>query len=404
MVITHVIRHVGTAGLSIEYPEPHLEMSDLAGTASLIFTGEAEVFTSLPPLSGVGVPPLEIAQGEQISLPIRITNRLASHPAAGIVRMSIMDYVEGVERYSGHHDVVVQAGGSQVLDLLVDTSELLNGSYLFVASVDSNGGTEEVFAEYLSVRGCSLKLPLVLHKDPLPPTPTPTPTATPRPTHTPTPTATPRPFYFDDFSDPGSGWPVADRSDVAVDYNSGNYRIQMKQDNLFVWISPQSLTCFDCIIEVDAWRSTGGNSSYGIVFGLDASEGKFYAFIIQPYLRQYSLRRRDGDRWEALVPWTDSPHINADKARNRLRAVRDSSQIRLNINDRYLVSHRDSTYVGTRNVGVYGASGPESPIWLRYDDFTVWSAASGGVFSAEEGDGSRGRVEVAPSEPVEPEG
>ena len=201
----------------------------------------------------------------------------------------------------------------------------------------------------------------------------------------------PVPLYFDDFSDPDSGWPVDDSGSVAADYDSGNYRVQIKEDDRFVWVSPQSLTFDGCTVEVEAWRGTGGNSSYGIVFGLDASAGKFYAFIVQPYNQQYALSRRDGDSWVTLIPYTDSSHVNFNKAHNRLRVTRDGSQIRLYVNDHYLASYTDSTYTGTRRVGIYASSGSESPIWLRYDDFTVWGPGYGTASSTA---GSTGEVGV----------
>jgi len=202
------------------------------------------------------------------------------------------------------------------------------------------------------------------------------------------------PLYFEDFSDPGSGWPVGDYGSVAVDYDSGNYRVLMKEDNKFVWVSLQSLTFDDCTVEVEAWRSTGGNSSYGIVFGLDASGSNFYAFIVQPYNQEYSLRRRDGDSWVTLIPCTDSSYINFNQAHNRLKVTRDGSQIRLYVNDHDLASYADSTYTGTRRVGIYASSGPESPVWLRFDDFTVWGSGYGAASATASRSGEVGVMTV----------
>ena len=42
------------------------------------------------------------------------------------------------------------------------------------------------------------------------------------------------------------------------------------------------------------------------------------------------------------------------------------------VSDHYLVSYPDSTYTGERRVGVIARSTSEAPVWLRYDDFTVW--------------------------------
>jgi uncharacterized repeat protein (TIGR01451 family) len=201
-------------------------------------------------------------------------------------------------------------------------------------------------------------------------------------------------LYFDDFSDPNSGWPVSDRSDYALDYHDGNYRIQLKRDDWAVWAWP-GFACADCTIEVEAWRSTGANSRYGIVFGLNSSGDQFYLFRVQPGRQEYRLQRYDNGTWVDLIPYTYSSYINSYYSHNQLKVTRDGSQIRLYINDHYLDSYSDSTYSGTRRVGLYAGSGSTSPVWLRYDDFTVWGAGYGATSAIESGSGGVGAA-VAP--------
>jgi hypothetical protein len=188
---------------------------------------------------------------------------------------------------------------------------------------------------------------------------------------TPSPTVPPTPLFFDDFTDPSSGWWAWEDDDLAFDYNSGNYRIQVKRASLFVYPRAPSVTCADCSIEVEAWRSTGGGSRYGILFGYSVYS-EFYAFVIRPDEQEYYLRRYDRGSWVTLIPSTYSPFINSGYSHNRLKVMREGSQIRLYVNDHYLVSYPDSTYTGERMVGVIARSMSEAPVWLRYDDFTVW--------------------------------
>ena len=202
-------------------------------------------------------------------------------------------------------------------------------------------------------------------------------------------------LYFDDFSDSNSGWDIGDDANFASDYDDGNYRMQIKTNDRIAWSSAPSFTCANCTIEVEAWRSTGGNSRYGIIFGLDNSVPEFYLFAIQPYLQQYYLQRYGGDGWVTLIPHTDSSYINFNQAHNTLKVIRQDSQISLYVNDHYLTSYSDSTYTGSRRVGVAAISTGESPVWLRYDNFTVW--AGYGTTSATEG--SSGGVGTAPAPP-----
>jgi hypothetical protein len=206
------------------------------------------------------------------------------------------------------------------------------------------------------------------------------------------------PLFYDDFGDSNSGWPIDDTSSYAHDYDNGNYRIQIKDDYLFVWAPAPNFACSDCAIEVEAWRSAGGNSLYSLVFGLDNDVPEFYAFNIQPYLQLYALRRYSASGWVDLIPYTESSHINFDTAHNRLRVERQGSDIRLYVNDQYLASYTDSTFTGPRQVGVAGISTIEYPVWLRYDDFTVWGPGYGASAVTEMGIGVPGAV-AAPSEP-----
>jgi len=160
--ITHAIRYLERAGQFVEYPKPLLEMANLGATAYVTFTGETEFFVSQPPLSATGIPPKEIIQGNRVTIPITVTNRLADSAASGTVRLSLIDFKAEREVYSDTQDVTVPAGGSQVVNLVVDTATVPEGDYLLVAIVESNGGQKEVFSEYVKVKLYKIYLPLVL--------------------------------------------------------------------------------------------------------------------------------------------------------------------------------------------------------------------------------------------------
>jgi hypothetical protein len=159
--ITHVVCYQGEAGQNVDYPEPQLEMTDLGATAHVTFTGEAETFLSQPPLSAPNTPPVEIRQGDAVTIPITVTNRSPDEPASGSVLLSLIDLDEATEVYSYTEDASVLAGESQVVELQLDTASVPGGDYLIGAVVNSNGGEEEAFSEYLAVRLYAY-LPLVL--------------------------------------------------------------------------------------------------------------------------------------------------------------------------------------------------------------------------------------------------
>ncbi len=212
---------------------------------------------------------------------------------------------------------------------------------------------------------------------------------------------TPPPTFFDDFSDPNSGWRVGSTTDVVRDYDNGNYRIQIKTNNLIAWSTAPNFTCADCTIEIEAWRSTGGNSLYGIMFGLDSGNSEFYVFRIQPYNRKYALHRYDRGTWVTLIPYTDSYHINFDTGHNTLRVTRHVSLIKLYVNDHHLADYSDSTYTGSRLVGVAAISTAESPVWLRYDNFAVWGGEYGTMCVKAGGSGDSGVIVSLPDRMID---
>jgi hypothetical protein len=181
-------------------------------------------------------------------------------------------------------------------------------------------------------------------------------------------------LYADDFSDPGSGWPQQTYADVTAGYDQGNYRIVIDRDYWAAWVWPDFL-CEGCSTEVTAWRAGGQGSSYGVVFGV-VDNNNFYLFRTDPARREYALVRKQSGAWEVLIPVTGSNHIRGGEAHNRLKVTREGSMIKLYVNGQHLGGYTDSTFTGSRRVGLYAESEGHHPVTLRYDDFTVWRLGS----------------------------
>lgn len=160
--ITHTFEYQGSAGQSITYPEPLLTMTDLSATAQVTFSGETEPFRILPPLSGVGIPPDKTIRGDSISIPITVTNRLATQIVSGTVYLELVDFINGIEIYSNAHPVTLAGSAQQTLTMELDTSAIVEGDYLLSTYVESNGGVEEIFTEYFVLRNPRVYLPLVM--------------------------------------------------------------------------------------------------------------------------------------------------------------------------------------------------------------------------------------------------
>ena len=206
-----------------------------------------------------------------------------------------------------------------------------------------------------------------------PPTITPTASSTATPTRTPVPTI-PTPLYFDDFSDPGSGWWVVDYPYSSTAYVNGEYQILLKALGKYQMVD-SGFRCHDCAVEVDARFASSQLGVYGLLFGL-AKDWDTYMFNVNG-VQEYSLYSKVSDDWQTLVEWTFSPHINRGGETNHLRVERKGPYIGLYVNGRYLTAVDDSSLMGLFGVGLQTASSNSAYLDARFDNFAVYPVASG---------------------------
>ncbi len=196
------------------------------------------------------------------------------------------------------------------------------------------------------------------------------------PTATPTPSAT----LYDPFDDPNSGWPRADDANRRVDYVNEEYQILIKAPLLYVGVTP-GLRCSDCAIELDGRFASSSYGAWGILFGITDT---FDAYLFRvDGAQQYSLYKRSGAAWQALIDWTPSAHIRPGQESNHLRVERRGTEIRLYANGQHLQSFMDGSFVGSLRVGATASTFASADVDVRLDDFTVYalsgSLETGGV-------------------------
>jgi len=201
----------------------------------------------------------------------------------------------------------------------------------------------------------------------LPKDPTPTPTPTP----TPSPTPTPRPPLLDDFSNPQSGWSVAESDNTKAGYDNGEYVILIKTVG---WTrrGARNLTAGDFRFEIDARASGQFNGWKGLYFGYGSLTG-YYAFLTA--FQGYLLARVDSaGKWTTVATQPYNAAISGGNAMNRLKAVRVGTTITLFVNGQQVGQAVDSTY----GEGFFGliASSPQSEVSLageaRFDNFLLY--------------------------------
>jgi hypothetical protein len=188
------------------------------------------------------------------------------------------------------------------------------------------------------------------------------------------------PYYTDNFSDPGSGWPVYDDSDVRLGYASGQYQIWLKRSSIGWSVTPGAKAT-DFTATVSARRTSGTYGEYGIVFGLNQDWSQRYLFVIDD--DSYSIWRYYGG-WTPLRYWTSSGYINTGTSWNRLKVIRNGSSIAVYVNNHHLTTVYDSSLTGLRRIGLTARAPSDSARDIRFDNFSLYPASCG-VEAAEAG-------------------
>lgn len=204
------------------------------------------------------------------------------------------------------------------------------------------------------------------------PEPTLTPTPTVSPTYGPTPTLPPPPsplVFFDDFSDPTSGWEESWSETCVVGYADSEYEISTS-DICLVW-APTSRGASG-MVKVTARAVDDTIGVYGLVFaGQDTPLGLFVLWV-DPLAQEYALQQYSEDLgWITWVDATTSSVIQPGNSSNSLAVRRDGMEIHLYVNGQYLESVPDTatpdgSLVGLIHWAAYGG-------WAnaRFDDFAT---------------------------------
>lgn len=185
--------------------------------------------------------------------------------------------------------------------------------------------------------------------------------------------------FFDDFSNPSSGWPVGDNAVGTWGYLDGEYRHLLKGP--YSWMldtpGPDHQLLYlpeDYRVEVDARQVSAAAGSHGLMFGVrwasNSHEG--YQFLIYPPSRQYLLEKRTlAGSWQTPVGWTTSSAIQSTGV-NHLRVDRIGPLIRLYANGVLLTTYSDASFTGAgRDAGLKTVSYGGAPVDVRCDNFSA---------------------------------
>jgi len=203
-------------------------------------------------------------------------------------------------------------------------------------------------------------------------------------------------LYADDFSDPASGWHVGDSGNVLYQYLDGEYRMLLRKTSIWASARP-GFKAADYTVAVDVRHAPGsGLGSYGLIFGLSDDWSQFYSFEILPHGMSvnYALYRYSSGSWAPLAVGF-SGSIHPGDATNRIKIVRDGTLIQAYANGQLLESLQDSTYTGSRHVGLIASSYEQANVDARFDTFVVYPASCGPYITALEETGEWPSMQIA---------
>lgn len=181
------------------------------------------------------------------------------------------------------------------------------------------------------------------------------------------------PPFFDDFSNPASGWNRERIADYARDYENGSYLIQVNKINWTLTANPNKIFRGDVIIEVDAAKAGGPDKNgFGVICRFQ-DENNYYRFMISSDGLMVISMRNDG-AWLNLSSdvWEPSDAIHQGTASNHLRAECIGDSLKLFINDHLAASATDSSFAGG-DVGLTASAYDTLGVDILFDNFSATS-------------------------------
>jgi hypothetical protein len=180
------------------------------------------------------------------------------------------------------------------------------------------------------------------------------------------------PDFFDDFSNPSSGWPIEEDEFVAGGYVSGEYRILSKNPQyMYLYLAP-ACPRRHYAVEFDArWQGTPGGS-YGLLFGASADLERFYLFEMNSDYQLYRVINVGQDGVSVIAPVAESRFINKGNAPNKLKVTWQNGRISAFVNNQLLGSWTAVSAPGNAYVGLAAGSYSDQNLSdARFDNFSV---------------------------------
>ncbi len=183
--------------------------------------------------------------------------------------------------------------------------------------------------------------------------------------------------FFDDFSNPASGWPVGSSAEVSTAYVNGEYQVIGKRPGyIYLFQSPACLAR-DYAVEVEVYWANKRGLSYGLVFGILGEFDQFYMLDISADTQEFQLWRYDGEEFHR-IRGNLAPEIREKNGKNGLKITRyynpsgQADVITIEINrvriEELLISNAWEYRMG---VGLFSTAAVKGEAEARFDNFRM---------------------------------
>jgi hypothetical protein len=173
--------------------------------------------------------------------------------------------------------------------------------------------------------------------------------------------------YFDDFSDPNSGWYVASDADGSSAYINGEMVIEVNSSNWILWSYIPNSTD-NIIMSVDARVIKGvGDGDFGFICGLQDSENFTVLEIAED--GYFSAWKYQNNEFISLYDWAYSDIIAAGGPYT-LAAFCGSQKLALAVNETLLFEINDP-YFRVGDIGVMAGVYEQVGIKVGFDNFQL---------------------------------
>lgn len=177
--------------------------------------------------------------------------------------------------------------------------------------------------------------------------------------------------FFDDFSNPASGWYTGDDGDIRWQYYDNQYRIEIYNGSWWAGSFAPVRVSGDYTLQVDVANS-GNYGPYGLIFDATDDWSEFYVFVVHTdsYFQVLHYDTSQPNPWTLLASW--NPLINSSGF--RLKVERAASQAKVFINGQFITTVTGLAPVNMKRIGVYVSSFlPGYPTYMdaRFDNFQL---------------------------------